>query len=369
MKKISFLISICFVVGTSLYGQKNVYESVINNSKNSIEEIINGSKVPGLAITLSIKDSIVWSEGFGYADLENRVTVIPSQTKFRVASISKSFTSIALGILLEKNRIDLDVPIQQYVPNFPEKKYPITIRQIGGHLAGIRTYNDNEYHIAKKYKNLNDGLSIFMNDSLLVKPNTEFLYSNYGWNLIGVAIENVSKTNFVTFMNEYVFLPLKMNSTVPDYNDSIVPYRSRFYVKDSSGKIINAPYVDNSFKWPAGGYLSTTLDLMNFGRQLIIPEIINSTTFKILATNQKTSSGSYIDYGIGWMVGNVTDSVSYFGHTSTAVGGKSFLIVIPKYEIVFALAANTDDIDFGPDYQKILTILKQLIAIQNSKSY
>ncbi len=369
MKKTILLIGLCFVVGTLLYGQKNVYESVISISRNSIEEIINGNNVPGLAITLSIKDSIVWSEGFGYADLENRVPVIPSQTKFRVASISKSFTSIALGILLEQNRISLDVPIQQYVPDFPEKKYPITIRQIGGHLAGIRTYKENEYYNAKKYKNLNDGLRIFMNDSLLVKPNTEFLYSNYGWNLIGVAIEHVSKTNFVSFMNEYVFLPLKMSSTVPDFNDSIVPCRSRFYVKDSSGNVINAPYVDNGFKLPAGGYLSTTLDLMNFGRQLIIPEIINGTTFNILTTNQKTSGGNYTDYGIGWMVGNVSDSVSYFGHTGTGVGGKSFLIVIPKYALVFALAANTDDIDFGPDYQKILTIIKQFIAVQNSKSY
>lgn len=353
---------------TFLYGQTNVYDSIKNNSKKSIEEIINSSNVPGLAVTLSISDSTVWSEGFGYADLENKVIVIPSLTKFRIASISKSLTSIALGILLEQNKIDLDVPIQQYVPNFPEKEYPITIRQIGGHLAGIRTYKGNEYYNIKKYKDLNDGLCIFMNDSLLVKPNTEFIYSNYGWNLISVAIENVSKTNFAAFLDKYVFLPLKICSIVPDFNDSIISNRSRFYVKDSLGKIINAPYVDNSYKLAAGGYLSTTFDMMNFGRQMLNPKIINSNTFKALVTNQKTSNGIFTDYGIGWMLGNIDDTIPYYGHSGTGVGGKSILIVIPKYELVFALAANLDNIDFGPEYEKIFTILKQFITVQKSKS-
>ena len=199
-------------------------------------------------------------------------------------------------------------------------------------------------------------------------PNTEFIYSNYGWNLISVAIENVSKANFISFMDEYVFLPLKMSSTVPDFNDSIINNRSRFYVKDTLGKIINAPYVDNSYKWAAGGYLSTTYDLMSFGRQMLNPKIINSNTFNVLVTNQKTSNGTFIDYGMGWMLGYIADTIPFYGHSGTGVGGKSILVIVPKYELVFALAANMDDIDFGNEYEKIFTILKQFITIQKSKS-
>ena len=354
-----FIIQIVFY--SYLYGQKSPLDSVIFNSQRTIEEIIEKSNVPGLAVTLSIRDSIVWSQGFGYADIEQHVPVDPSQTKFRIASISKSFTSIAVGILLEQKKIDLDVPIQNYVPYFPQKRYPITIRQLGGHLAGIRNYIENEFYNNKKYKDLNKGLDIFKYDSLFFKPNTAFYYSNYGWNLISVAIENASETEFISFMDHHIINPLKMNSTVPDFNDSIVNNRTRFYENDSLGKLVNAPYVDNSYKWAAGGYLSTTHDLVKFGRHLLHPEIIQDKTLQILIENQKTSDGKFTDYGIGWMLGNLNDTISYYGHSGTAIGGKSILIIIPKYELVFVLAANIDEIDFGEEYEKIFTILKQFI--------
>jgi serine beta-lactamase-like protein LACTB, mitochondrial len=361
MKQLSLLIIIHFSAWIFVSGQINVPDSSISNSRKIIKEVIAKSNVPGLSVTLCLGDSTAWSEGFGYADLENKVPVLPSKTKFRVASISKTFTSIALGILIEQNKINIDVPIQKYVPDFPVKKYSVSIRQLGGHLAGIRNYQGNEYLNTKKFKNMHDGLTVFMYDSLQLKPGTEFFYSNYGWNLIGVAIENVSGENFTSYMKENVFCPLKMYSTIPDFNDSIIDNRAQFYVKDSSGKIINAPYVDNSYKWSSGGYLSTTSDLINFGRQLLHPEIISRTTFEILTANQKTSNGHFTGYGIGWMLGYISDSILFYGHTGTAVGGKSILVMVPEYNLVFALAANMDDIDFGDEYEKIVDILKQFI--------
>ena len=334
----TLLLIIIQIFYSSLYGQKNYFNTAILNSQKSIKEIIEKNKVPGLSVTLSIMDSIIWSEGFGCANLEQHVPVEPSQTKFRIASISKSFTSIAIGMLVEQNKIDLDVPIQNYVPNFPPKEYPVSIRQLGGHLAGIRNYNGSEFYNGKHYQDLNEGLNIFMFDSLLFKPNTEFYYSNYGWNLISVAIENVSETDFISYMEKNIFQPLKMSSTIPDFNDSIIYNRSCFYRKDSLGILENAPYVDNSYKWSAGGYLSTTCDLVKFGRYLLHPEIISDKTLKTLIENQKTTNGVYTDYGIGWMLGNIADTIPFYGHSGTAVGGKSVLIIVPKYELVFAFA-------------------------------
>lgn len=359
----SVLLYVCIALHSNIYSQNNPYDGAVFYAQNALEEIIKKSKVPGLAVTVYIADSVVWSKGFGYADLEQQVRVEPSKTKFRIGSVSKSFTSIAIGMLLEQNKINLDVTIQLYVPNFPKKRYPITIRQLGGHLSGIRTYIGNEFYINKKYKDLSEGLNIFKDDSLLFKPNSNFYYSNYGWNLISVAIEKAASTNFVYFMDNNVFQPLEMSSTVPDFNDSIINNRSRFYKKDSLGNLENAPYVDNSYKWAAGGYLSTTYDLVKFGDQLLHPEIISDKTLLKLIENQKTSNNAFTDYGIGWMLGNINDTTSFFGHSGTAVGGKSILIIIPKYELVFALAANIGDIDFGDDYEIIFEILKQFINL------
>lgn len=356
-----FFLFVSIAILSNLHGQNNSFDSAIFKSQKVLEKIIKKSKVPGLAVTLSIADSVVWSKGFGYADLEQQVRVDPANTKFRIGSISKSFASVAIGILLEQNKIDLDAPIHNYVPDFPKKKYQITIRQLGGHLAGIRNYNGNEFYNYKKYKDLNEGLNIFKYDSLLFKPNTEFYYSNYGWNLISVAIENISTTNYVSFMENNVFRPIKMSSTVPDFNDSIINNRSRFYKKDSLGYLVNAPYVDNSYKWAAGGYLSTTNDMVKFGEQLLYPEIISDKTLRILIGNQKTSDGDFTNYGIGWMLGNIDDTIPFYGHSGTAVGGKSVLVIVPKYELVFALAANIGDIDFEGEYEELFAILKQFI--------
>jgi len=358
-----FLLFLNITLLSNLHGQNNSYDSAILDAQKSIEKIIIKSKVPGLAITLSIADNVMWSEGFGYSDLEQQIRIEPTSTKFRIGSISKSFTSVAIGILLEQNRIDLDIPIHNYVPDFPKKKYQITIRQLGGHLAGIRNYKGTEFYNNRKYKNLSEGLNIFKNDSLLFKPNTTFYYSNYGWNLISVAIERVSFTNYVSFMDYNVFQPLKMSSTVPDFNDSIINNRSKFYEKDSLGKIINATYIDNSYKLAAGGYLSTTHDLVKFGCHLLHPQLINEQTVQTLTLNQKTFNGTNTDYGVGWMLGEIGDSIPYYGHSGTAVGGKSILIIIPKYELVFALAANIGNIDFGDDYEIIFEILKQFINL------
>jgi CubicO group peptidase (beta-lactamase class C family) len=344
-----------------LYGQYNPY-SIQNTYTNSIlERIIEDNQIPGLAAAISISDSIVWSKGFGYANLEQQVLVEPTKTKFRIGSISKSFTSITIGNLLDQGKICLDVPIQNYVPDFPLKKYPITIRQLGGHLAGIRNYNGNEFYNTYKYKDIHEGLNIFKDDSLLLKPNTKFHYSNYGWNLISVAIENVSKKEFTLFMDSVVFNPLGMHTTVSDVNKKIISNRTRFYEIDSLHTIINARYVDNTYKLASGGYLSTIPDLIKFGNHLLNPEIISPKTFRVLIENQQTSIGEFTDYGIGWMVGNICDSILFFGHTGTSVGGKALLIVVPKYELVFALAANLGEIDFGDDYYQIFEILNQYI--------
>ncbi len=345
----------------SLYGQNNTYSIQSDFSNSILEKIIENNQIPGLAVTISISDSIVWSKGFGFADLEQNVPVEPSKTKFRIGSISKSFASIAIANLLDQGKISLDVPIQNYVTDFPYKNYPITIRQLGGHLAGIRNYKGNEYYNTIKYKDLHEGLNIFKEDSLVFEPNTQFYYSNYGWNLISVAIENVSKKNYGSFMDSVVFKPLGMSSTVPDINESIINNRSRFYEIDSLNTIVNARYVDNTYKLASGGYLSTISDLIKFGNHLLNPELISLKTFQVLIENQQTSSGEFTDYGIGWMVGNISDSIPFFGHTGTSVGGKALLIVVPEYELVFALAANLGEIDFGDEYYQIFEILNQYI--------
>ena len=134
-----------------------------------LREFQESNDIPGLSFSVGKRGIIVFSEGYGFADLEHRVPVYPSITKFRVGSVAKPMTAVAIGLLVESGRLDLDAPIQRYVPSFPEKdEGVITTRLLGGHLAGIRHYSSQEENfLLEHYDDVVDALEVFANDPLV----------------------------------------------------------------------------------------------------------------------------------------------------------------------------------------------------------
>src|SRR3954468_15782264 len=212
--------------------------------------------IPGFALAVAVDGKIVWSEAFGYADVEAQRRATP-ETQFRIGSVSKSLTADAVAQLYEAGKLDLDAPVQRYVPTFPDKGAPITTRLLGGHLAGIRHHKGDEFTANKAFPNVTAGLSIFQNDSLVAPPGTRFSYSTYGFNLVSAVVEGASGESFLTYMSRHVFKPLGMKHTAPDKNDSAIVNRTRFYERTDSGQFVRAPTVDNSYKWAGGGFIST----------------------------------------------------------------------------------------------------------------
>ena len=311
-----------------------------NADRQAKEWIARGT--PGLALAVAVDGKIVYSEGFGFADLEERVPVWPT-TKFRIASISKPVTAVGLMELVEAGKVDLDAPVQNYVPSFPDKGAPITVRMVAGHLAGIRHYKGDEFLIQKHYSSVTEGLKIFQDDPLVSPPGTKFNYSSYGFNLLSAVIESASGENFLAYMQEHVFTPMGLVHTTPDQNTLIVEQRSRFYEKAKDGGPENAPYVDNSYKWAGGGFLSTAEDLVRFGSTLLQSGFLRAESLKTMFTSQKTSAGEETGYGIGWGSGKSPSGKKFYAHSGGAVGGTSQLIVYPDSHIVIALVTNYSD--------------------------
>jgi serine beta-lactamase-like protein LACTB len=308
-----------------------------NADRQAKEWIARGT--PGLALAVAVDGKLVYSEGFGFADLEERTPVWPT-TKFRIASISKPVTAVGLMELVELGKLDLDAPVQKYVPSFPDKGAPITVRMVAGHLAGIRHYKGDEFLIQKHYASVSEGLKIFQDDPLVSPPGTKFNYSSYGFNLLSAVIESASGENFLTYMQEHVFTSMGLVHTTPDQNTLIVEQRSRFYEKAKDGGPENAPYVDNSYKWAGGGFLSTAEDLVRFGSALLQPGFLKAESLKTMFTSQKTSAGEETGYGIGWGLGKSPSGKKVYAHSGGAVGGTSQLIVYPESHIVIALVTN-----------------------------
>jgi serine beta-lactamase-like protein LACTB len=295
--------------------------------------------IPGLSLTVAVDGKIVYSEGFGYADLEERVPVWPT-TKFRIGSISKPLTATALVQLVEAGKLDLDAPLEQYVPSFPKKGEVITTRMLAGHLAGIRHYNGDEFNIQRHYANVLDGLKIFENDPLVSPPGTKFNYSSYGYNLLSAIVESASGENFLAYMQKHIFDAMGLVHTAADQNAQIVEQRSRFYEKEKDGTLENAPYVDNSYKWAGGGFLSTSEDLVRFGSTLLQPGFLRADSLKLLFTSQKTKSGEETAYGMGWGIRKSPSGKTVYAHSGGSIGGTSQLILYPETRVVVALVTN-----------------------------
>jgi CubicO group peptidase (beta-lactamase class C family) len=224
------------------------FEEIIPEAREVVFRFMEAMGTPGLSVAVGMDGDIVWAQGFGYADLENKVAAWPA-TKFRIASISKPVTAAALGKLMEEGRLDLDAPIQAYVPSFPKKRWPITTRLLAGHLAGIRHYRGSENLSSTHYEDVLDAIEIFSGDPLVHEPGSAYLYSSYGWNLISAVIQGAAGVPFLDYMRRVVFEPLDMDETVAEHVDSLIYHRARFYWRTDDGRIINAPYVDLSNKW------------------------------------------------------------------------------------------------------------------------
>jgi len=308
------------------------------------------SRIPGLQVAVAINGKLVWSEAFGYADRKRKVPVT-NQTQFRIGSVSKPLTAAALALLYEHGKVDLDAPVQRYVPSFPVKRYPITTRELAGHLAGIRHYQGDEFRLNRPFKTVGEGLAIFEGDSLLFPPGTKYSYSSYGWTLIAAVIEGASGEEFLSYISRSVFRPLGMTHTAPDRSDSVIPQRTHFYDSHSLAGFewfVESPPVDNSYKWAGGGFLSTAEDLVKFGSALLRPGLLRAETLDLLFTSQRTTAGAATGYGIGWFV--TTDNLGHRWafHGGASVGGTTSFGVDRDSRVVIAILSNLSDAPLEP---------------------
>ena len=329
-----------------------VLEEAVTQCRSVTRELMADQKIPGLSISVWIDGRFVWSEGFGYSDMETRVPVWP-HTRFRIGSISKPLTAAALAKLYEAGRLDMDSPVWHYVPSFPDKEHPITTRQLAGHLAGIRHYRGTEFLISRRYDSVLDALTIFRHDPLVHHPGEKFTYSSYGFNLLSAVIEGASGQGFLSYMDEHVFDPVGMRHTVADRPARIIAKRTRFYARGPKGRLINAPYVNNSYKWAGGGFLSTPEDLCRFAAAHLRDDFLKQETIERLWTSQHTNDGKETGYGIGWRVTTDEAGRRRVGHGGGSVGGSSQLVVYPEAKLILAVTANMSGVRYGDAHYHI----------------
>jgi serine beta-lactamase-like protein LACTB len=320
------------------------WTKAVDHGRRLVRAGLSEQNLPGLSVAVGVGREIVWAEGFGWADLKSHAPVAP-KTRFRIGHASKALTSAAAGVLVEKGRLRLEDEIQTYVPAFPRKEWPVTLRQLMGHVAGVRHYEDTEWgdKPSVRCERASEGLQSFADEPLLFEPGTDYQYSTYGFVLVSAALEAAASEPFFTFMLTQVFKPLGMADTRPDSANETVPDRATSYYRGNLGSPLTTS-VDYSCFAGAGAFLSTPSDLVRFGIAMIGGKFLQPATVTMLQTRQRLTSGQDTDYGLGWMLDTVPlagERTLLASHASRTIEGASTsFLTFPERGIAVAVTAN-----------------------------
>ena len=300
---------------------------------------ISKNNVAGLSVAVVLDNRLAWSEGYGFADLENFVP-FRAGTVHRIASLSKPMTAVAAMQLVEKGKLDLDAPIQAYCPAFPKKPQPITTRQLLGHLSGIRHYRPGEPTSTRHFESVVASLEAFQADALLHEPGAKQTYSTFGYVVLGCVIEGASHQPFAAYVREHVTDPAGMARTRPDDAWAIIPNRARGYAKLETGALRNADLADTSNKVPGGGMVSTAEDLARFAVALDTNALLKKETFARMQVPMRLNDGTASPY-FGWSI-EERQGEKLLRHSGSQEGTNSYLLMVPSKGFAVALLANTE---------------------------
>jgi serine beta-lactamase-like protein LACTB len=323
------------------------WADAVEQGRQIVRGGLTEQNLPGLSVAVGVGGDIVWTEGFGWADLENRVPVAPDM-RFRIGTASKALTSAAVGLLLEEGRLKLDDVIQTYVPAFPEKQWPVTLRQLMGHLAGVRNDAGDEEPLSVHCERTVDGLQRFAERPLLFEPGTQYRYSSYGWILVSAAVEAAADEPFLRFMRKQIFEPLGMDDTRADSARKPIPDRATFYFPRFAADPRYGPQpprdVDYSCFAGSSALLSTPSDLVRFGIAINSGKLLQPVTVQLLQTPQRLASGQETGYGLGWDLETVAlagEQTRQVGHDGELMDGMvASFMTFPEHGIVVSVTSN-----------------------------
>lgn len=294
-------------------------------------------KFPGLAAGLEKQGRSVLFEGFGYADLENKIPVDPEHSLFRAASISKPITSLGVMRMIDKGMLRLDAPVGDYLPSLPADKAALTLRQLLSHTAGIRSYKGKEFALNRNLS-VEEGLELFIDDPLLYTPGTDYHYTSFDFVLIAAIMEQVSHKNFESLIRELVFRPLGMDTARSENPSNPDSDTVKFYSHAASG-FKSAPEVDNRYKLAGGGFILTVADVLKLGQAVLDKALVADAIWEeFLSPVYVQGNSTY--YGLGWEVSRDEDGREFVGHTGNSVGAHSLFRVYPEQEAIAAFLVN-----------------------------
>ncbi|MGH7475118.1 MAG: serine hydrolase domain-containing protein [Longimicrobiales bacterium] len=321
-----------------LAGQERSLGERLREAEQALATHQDTSGVVGLSAAIAVDGRLVWSGGFGYANLQHRVEA-GSQMVSRVGSVSKPIAGAAAMALWDQGRLDLDVPISTYLPDYPAANARITTRQLMSHTAGVRHYMGDEFMSNRRYNDVFAPMEIFAADTLLFEPGSEYSYSTYGWTVVSAVTDAADQRDWIAILDDEVIEPLGLTTLQPEWQDSVIPHLASYYVRDDeTGTVTNAKEVNNSNKWAGGGLVSTAADIVKFALGVADGSILSDRARAEMWRRQTPADEP--SYGLGWNVSEI-DGRRVVSHSGGSMGATAMLVLLPDDGVAVAVLGNT----------------------------
>ncbi|WP_367607687.1 serine hydrolase [Legionella sp. W05-934-2] len=282
---------------------------------------------------------IILDKGYGYANLEWQIPNTTT-TKFRIASLTKQFTAVAILLLEEQGKLKISDFTNKYMPNAPSAWDKVTLFHLLNHTSGIPSYTSFPDFAAftTSTKTPEQQIEFFRNKPLNFQPGSNFEYNNSAYVLLGYLIEKISGQSYQDFVVNNIFKPLEMNDSGYDSHSEIILHRAAGYMVSSNG-IRNADYLDMSIPYSAGSLYSTTHDLLRWEQSLFGGKILSIESLKKMIEPFKN------DYGLGVRIYSLNGHkvISHAGGTS---GFNTKLIYFPDDKLTVIVLANLNALGY-----------------------
>lgn len=348
MKQLLYLTSLILVglFTTSLAAQQaqplqtQDQQRIREKADSLLQQYVALKDVVGITAGVYFQGEMVWAGGAGYRDQEEKLPAT-KEMRHRIASITKPMTAIAIMQLVEQGKIDLDATIQSYITDYP--RHPegdITVRHLLQHVSGIPFYaSKKEGFPTMHFNTLDEAISLFKNRPLQHKPGSAYLYTTYGYTVLGSIIEKVTGQTYSDYMQQNIWDVAGMEHTHLEIFGETYPHQSKLYKKNKKGNFVADKQTDLSLKYPGGGLLSTVPDLLRFGRAVIDHKLISANSLELMRQPADVEwKGT--PYGMGWYL--VNDSVygRIVRHGGKQSGTNTYLSIYLDQEFAVAVMAN-----------------------------
>ena len=293
----------------------------------------------GATVLVASKGQIIYKKAFGMANLEYN---IPMQVDniFRIGSITKQFTAVAILQLMEQGKLNLQDDITKFIPDYPMHGHKITIEHLLTHTSGIRNYTELKDFENRMSLNVNPSEFIenFKNQPMEFAPGTKLNYSNSGYFLLGYIIEKISGKTYPQYVEENFFKPLGMTNSMYGSDSKIIKNRASAYDRDSIG-VVNAPHLSMTQPYSAGSIQSTVEDLFKWHQAIHSYKLLKKESLDKAYTKYKLTDGTETDYGYGWFLKNIQESPT-IEHSGGINGFLTQSIYLPKEDVFVVVFSN-----------------------------